>query len=462
MSGKPNLFENLWKLHTIEQLDDNNYLLAIDRCYLHDLSGPSALGMLTKADIQPIRNTAIFAISDHTLSSKPGRKVSDSPISAKLVPLFTEGCSKLGIRMFGLEDERQGIVHVTGPELGLSLPGMTIVCGDSHTCTHGALGALSWGVGSSELYHVLATQSLLIKRPKTMRIELTGIPGRTIEPMDIILYIIAQYGVNYGIGYAIEYTGEVIRHMEMEQRMTLCNLTVELGSEYGLISPDEKTLNYIHGREYSPISKNMQALKTHCSEIASVTDSVFDKTIKVDVSKIGRQVSWGITPAHTIQVSGTVPSSANSDSKIDPCSLEEAYSYMDLTAGQKIEGTQIQQVFIGSCSNGRISNIKQVAEMVEGKKVAKGVTAWVVPGSQQVKREAEALGLDKIIIDAGFVWGEPCCSLCGGCNGERVAKGHRCVSTTNRNFIGRQGPGARTHLASPYTAVMAALSGIIQ
>lgn len=457
-----NLFENLWELHTVERLDDNNYLLAVDRCYLHDLSGPSAMLMLLKAGKRPMSRTNVFAIPDHTLSTKPGRTRRDSSVSAKLLPLFSLGSCVLGLHRFGLKDPRQGIVHVVGPETGLSLPGMTIVCGDSHTCTHGALGALAWGVGSSELYHVLATQCLIVKKPKTMRIELVGKLRENVGPMDVILYVIATRGVDFGIGYAVEYTGEVILSMDMEQRMTLCNLTVELGSEYGLISPDEQTFDYIKGREYAPRGAQMEKLIAHCRGIASTPDSTFDRSVTIDVSSIGRQVSWGITPAHTVCVDDTVPSPDPSMREKDRRSFEEAYGYMALAAGQPIKGMPVQQVFIGSCSNGRLSNIKQVAELVRGGHVADGVTAWVVPGSQQVKREAEKLGIDEAIRSAGFLWGESCCSLCGGCNGERVPAGHRCVSTTNRNFIGRQGPGARTHLASPYTAVMAALSGKIE
>ena len=456
------LFEKLWVMHVIKQIDDSNALVAIDRCYLHDLSGPSAMLMLIKARRRPMVKQKNFAIPDHTLSSKPGRTVKDSPISRKLYPLFSFGSKLLGIKLFGINDPRQGIVHVVGPESGLSLPGMTIVCGDSHTCTHGAMGALSWGVGTSELYHVLATQTLKVKKPKTMQIELTGMAKENVGPMDIILHIIAKHGVDFGLGYAIEYTGPVIRAMDMEARMTLCNLTVELGSEYGLIAPDEKTLTYIEGREFSPKGAKLEALKKHCAEIATSADAVFDKSINVDVGNIGRQLSWGITPAHTISVDGAVPAILPDLAEKDSRSYEEAYNYMDLQAGQNIAGTAIRRVFIGSCSNGRISNIREVAALAKGKRVATSVEAWVIPGSQAVKRQAESEGLDKILQDSGFIWGEPCCSLCGGCNGEKIPSGQRCVSTTNRNFIGRQGAGARTHLASPYTAVQAALSGQIQ
>jgi 3-isopropylmalate/(R)-2-methylmalate dehydratase large subunit len=449
-------------LHTVDRIDEDHYLIHIDRCYLHDLSGPSAMLKMLKAFRRPMSRASDFAIPDHTLSTKPGRTQKDSAISAKLMPLFKAGCTLLGIRMFGLKDKRQGIVHVVGPESGLSLPGMTIVCGDSHTCTHGALGALAWGVGTTELYHVLATQCIVLKKPKTLKIGLVGKLDEHIGPMDVILNVISAMGVDFGIGYAVEYTGEAILNMDMEQRMTLCNLTVELGSEYALISPDEKTIEYIKGREFAPKGEKKDALIAHCREIASAADSRFDKSVSLDVSGIGRQISWGITPAHTISVDGVIPKADGAINEKTRRSFEKAYEYMDVKAGQPIMGTKIEQVFIGSCSNGRLSNIQQVAELVSGKHVAEGVTAWVVPGSQKVKGEAERLGLDVIIKNAGFLWGEPCCSLCGGCNGEHVPSGQRCVSTTNRNFIGRQGPGARTHLASPYTAVMAALSGTIE
>jgi 3-isopropylmalate/(R)-2-methylmalate dehydratase large subunit len=456
------LFENLWALHTISKVDDDNYLLAIDRCYLHDLSGTQAMFMLLKNRRRAMNRRRCIAIPDHSLSSKPGRTKNDSPISKKLMPLFSLGCTLFGIKQLGLKDPRQGIVHVVGPETGLSLPGMTIVCGDSHTCTHGAMGALSWGVGSSELYHVLATQTLQVKKPKTMNIVLTGVLKEHVGPMDVILYVIAKHGVDCGIGYAVEYSGSVISAFDMEQRLTLCNLTVELGSEYGLISPDEKTIAYSVQGEFAPKGASLERLKAHCASIATKPGSVFDTTIVVDVSTLERQVSWGITPAHTIGVTEKIPSLETLSADKERLSHTEAFSYMDVTPGAPIGGTRIQQVFIGSCSNGRLSNLREVAALVEGKRVAEGVIAWVVPGSQQVKKAAEAEGLHSIITGAGFLWGEPCCSLCGGCNGEKVPNGHRCVSTTNRNFIGRQGPGSRTHLASPYTAVKAALSGRIE
>lgn len=458
MDKRP-LFQKLWDLHTIRDMGEGNYLIAIDRCFLHDLSGPAALGMLQKSQRMAWDPGRVFATPDHLILSSPGRTEEMSPLSAKSMPMFRMGCKGYRIPLFDMTSPEQGIVHVVGPEQGLSLPGMTIVCGDSHTCTHGALGALAWGVGTSELYHVLATQTLMVKKPKAMFIELSGQLADDVGPMDVMLHLISKLGVDFGIGYAVEYGGELIRSMEMEDRMTLCNLTVEMGSEYALISPDEKTMAYVKGRPYAPAGENWEAFENHARSLASSAESEFDKCIQIDVSGIKRYVSWGITPAHSVGIDEAVP---GTDGLGDACSYNEAYHYMDVEPGQPLKGLPIDRVFIGSCSNGRLTNIRRVAELVKDKHVAEGVEAWVVPGSQPVKRAAEAEGLDVILKSAGFIWGEPSCSLCGGCNGERVAPGKRCVSTTNRNFIGRQGPGARTHLASPITAAMAALSGRLE
>jgi 3-isopropylmalate/(R)-2-methylmalate dehydratase large subunit len=455
------LFEKIWNLHIVEQLDGEDYLLAVDRCFLHDLSGPGALRSLVQNGLAPYDKNRVIAVPDHTVSAKPCRTEEDSPISRQLLPPFRAMCAKYGITLFDLTSEYQGIVHVIGPELGLSLPGMTIVCGDSHTCTHGALGALAWGIGTSELYHVLATQTVVLSKPKTMRVAIEGKPAGGTGPMDIILHVISKLGTDFANGYAVEYTGEVIRGFGMEDRMTICNLSVEFGSEYGLISPDEKTIAYIKDRPCSPTGAMLVSLAAHCREIASTCDSVYDRDITIDVTGIERQVSWGITPAQTIGINEHIPAENLAESPKGKMSFSQAYDYMAVRPGAKVAGLKVDKVFIGACANGRLSNIREVAALVEGKKVAPGVDAWVVPGSQQVKKETEKLGLDKIIKEAGFVWGEPACSLCGGSNGEKLQSGQRSVSTTNRNFIGRQGPGARTHLASPRTAALSALSGVI-
>lgn len=456
-----NFFENIWEQHVIEKIDDENYLMAIDRCYIHDLSGPGVFRMVQNSGLPVYDPSRICGIPDHTLSAKPGRTIQDSFVSKMLMPPFCSACKEYGITLFDLGDERQGIVHVVGPEQGLSLPGMTIVCGDSHTCTHGAMGALAWGVGSTELYHVLTTQTLMVKKPRTMEVRLEGTLPDDVDAMDVILYVISRLGTDFAIGHAVEYTGSVIRNMDMEDRLTVCNLSVEFGSEYGFISPDEKTIEYIRERSGTPEGEKLEKLIDYCREIASTPDSTYDKSITIDVTGITRQVSWGVSPMHTISIDGVIPSEADANTESERQGYSEACRYMGLEPGQRLRGVKIDKVFIGACSNGRLSNIRRVAELVKGKKVAGHVDAWVVPGSCQVKKEAEALGLDRILKDAGFVWGEPGCSLCSGSNGEKLEPGQRSVSTTNRNFIGRQGPGARTHLAGPATAALSALKGEI-
>jgi 3-isopropylmalate/(R)-2-methylmalate dehydratase large subunit len=459
--SRPCLFEKIWDLHVIEQLDAEDYLLAIDRCFLHDLSGPGALRALLQNNLRPYDRDRVTAVPDHTISAKPRRTVDDSPISRQIMPQFQELCAQFAIPLFDVGSPSQGIVHVIGPELGLSLPGMTLVCGDSHTCTHGALGALAWGVGSSELYHAMATQTLILNKPKTMKVMIEGNPDESIDPMDVILYIISRLKTDFANGYAVEYSGTFVRNLDMEGRMTICNLSVEFGSEYGLISPDEKTIAYIGGREYAPRGEKLEALIRHCREIASTPDSVYHKEYTLDISAIKRQVSWGITPAHTIGVGEKIPVEEDAADEKEQLGFRQAFSYMGLHPGSTVTGLKLDKVFIGSCSNGRLSNIRRVAALVEGRKVAPHVDAWVVPGSMEVKKEAEKLGLDRIIREAGFIWGEPACSLCGGSNGEKLRPGQRSLSTTNRNFIGRQGPGVRTHLASPATAALSAIRGEI-
>ncbi len=453
------LFEKIWDLHVVEHLDKDSDLLHVDRCYGHDLSGTMAYRMMKKQGYQPLHPELAVSIPDHTLASCPGRGEDSSPVSRAYMPSFRKLSEELGIPMFDLDDTRQGVVHVVGPETGLSLPGMTVICGDSHTCTHGAMGAMAWGVGTSELYHGLATQTIAVRRPKGMRICLEGAMNPTVEAMDIILYLISRFGAGFGTGYAIEYAGSTVLAMEMEERMTICNLTVELGSEYAVIAPDEKTFSYLEGREFTPKGLLFDQLKSHAGELLTDADAVFDQEITVDVSLVKPQISWGVSPEQTIGVQEHIPQKPE---KGKEDAYQKALAYMELAPGDKLTGLLIQRVFIGSCSNGRLSNLKRVAEIVEGGHVAEGVEAWIVPGSAKVKSQAEELGLHKIFRDAGFLWGEPGCSLCGGCNGEQVKPGDRCVSTTNRNFIGRQGPGARTHLASPSTAALAAIAGRIQ
>lgn len=452
------IFEKIWDIHVIEHLPDGNDLLHIDRCYAHDLSGTMAYRMMKKQGYKPLNPALTISVPDHTLASKAGRTSDDTPISRSFIPAFEMLSKEMGIRMFGLNDPRQGVVHVVGPETGVSLPGLTAVCGDSHTCTHGALGMMAWGIGVSELYHVVTTQSILARKPKLMRIRLEGTRSPDVAAMDVILFLIARNGAGFCTGYAVEFAGPAIAKMEIEERMTICNLTVEMGSEYAIMNPDDKTFAYIEGREFAPRGQMMEQLVRHARQLCTDEDAVFDLDITIDIATVRPQISWGISPEQTIGIEETIP---GMDVVAQDESLKKALAYMGFEPGQRLLGIPIQRVFIGSCSNGRLSNLLQVAEVVAGKHVAAGVEAWIVPGSQPVKCEAERLGLDRIFRTAGFLWGEPGCSLCGGCNGERVEPLHRCVSTTNRNFIGRQGPQSRTHLASPVTAALAALHGRI-
>ena len=452
------IFEKIWDAHVVEHLEDGSDLLHIDRCYGHDLSGTMAYRMMKKNGYKPFHPALTVSIPDHTLASCPGRTIASSPVSEAYMPAFRQLSEEMGIRMFDLGDPRQGVVHVVGPETGLSLPGITAVCGDSHTCTHGAMGAMTWGVGTSELYHAVTTQTVVARKPKLMRLQLEGTPGPAVEAMDIILYLIARFGAGFGAGYAVEYSGGAIGEMEIEDRMTICNLTVEMGSEYAIIAPDDKTLTYLDGREFTPKGELFQKLKEYAKTLKTDEGAEFDVDMTVDISRVTPQISWGMSPEQTISLTGCIPA-APVHGKED--AFRKALDYMNFQSGTSMLGLPVQRVFIGSCSNGRLSNLQRVAQVVQGKHVAIGVEAWIVPGSMEVKRQAETLGLHQVFQEAGFLWGEPGCSLCGGCNGERVAPGHRCVSTTNRNFMGRQGPKSRTHLASPTTAAMAAITGAI-
>lgn len=458
---KKTMFDKIWDSHVIEHIEENTYLLAIDRIYLHDLCGAFSFQMLDDNGYGIRRPETVIASPDHTLASRYDRTGEDNAESRSLLPRLRRGCEKYGVELFDLNDERQGIIHIIGPEQGRSLPGMTLLCGDSHTCTHGAIGALAMGVGTSEVYHSLATSCLMVKRPKTMKIYIHGQRGTDVGPMDIILHIIAKHGVARGAGYAVEYCGPVIEQMTMDERFTLCNLTIEMGAEYGIIAPDQTTIDYFTGRPEAPTGEMLEKLLDYCQEIQTDADAVFDDSIEVDVTGLGRQVTWGVNPSHTIGVNDVVPAVPENASEKTRLDYQKGYDYMGYQAGMPINELKIQNVFIGACSNGRLSHLKAAAAVVEGKKVADGVDALVVPGSEEVKKQAEKLGLDKIFKDAGFRWGAPGCSMCVGSNGEFVASGNHCVSTTNRNFIGRQGRGARTHLASPVTAAISAIRGTI-
>ena len=455
------LFQKLWDTHVIEDLGDGLALLHIDRHLLHDLGGPRALKRIDDQGLNCLHPELTFAIADHGVATDPDRNDNSNPNSARLLPEFRRYCKKYGITLFDLTDSRQGIVHVVAPEQGISLPGASVVCGDSHTCTQGALGALAWGIGSTEVSQVLATQALVIEQPPTMRIEFTGKLGHGVSAKDMVLYLIGREGADGGAGHALEFAGDAVEALSMEGRMTLCNLAIEFGARFGLVAPDDKTFDFIKSGAFAPKGEQWEAAVAAWRQLKSDKGALYDRVIQVDATAIAPQITWGTSPAHVVDVTGTVP---DPKGVTDPSLRESLYGaldYMDLRPGTALEGIPVQVVFIGSCTNSRISDLRAAAEIARGGRVASNVRALVVPGSGTVKQQAEAEGLDVIFKQAGFEWREPGCSMCMSMNGDLVPAGSRCVSTSNRNFVGRQGPGARTHLASPAMAAAAAINGCI-
>jgi 3-isopropylmalate/(R)-2-methylmalate dehydratase large subunit len=454
------LLAKIWDQHVIARISEDTDLLHVDRHLLHDLGGARGLLDLRNRNLSVHNPELTFATPDHAISTARGREGTSTTGQELLEGLRVE-TSASGIAMFDIDEPGQGIVHVIGPELGLSLPGCLIVCGDSHTCTHGGLGALAFGIGSSELTHVLATQALIQRRPKTMRVKFEGRMSLGVTPKDLILALIGHIGAAGGTGYAVEYAGSAIRDMEIEGRLTVCNLSIELGAKMGMVAPDDKTFEFIRGRRYAPKGAMWERAVEAWRTLPSDAHAVFDQEVTIDVETIIPQVTWGISPEHVVGVDGHIPNPAEISDPARRAALETAIDYMGLKPGAPIVGTPVDWVFIGSCTNSRLSDLRAAAEIVRGRKVASGVRAWVVPGSETVKREAVAEGLDKLFTEAGFEWREPGCSMCLAANGEVVSPGQRSVSTSNRNFIGRQGPRARTHLASPARAAAAAISGAI-
>ncbi len=454
------LFDKIWDAHVIQALDDDWALLHIDRHLVHDLSGPPALAELTDRRL-PIRNPSLtFATPDHLVSSAPTRRAEPIDSTSKWGGLRA-AVLDAGVQVFDVDSTHQGIVHVMGPELGLVLPGLTLVCSDSHTCTNGALGAVAFGVGSSQSAQVLAAQVLRLQRPTSMRIRIEGTLGRGVTAKDVALHLIATLGAAAGVGRAIEYAGSTVRAMTIEQRLTLCNLSVELGARTGINAPDATTLAWLQGRPYAPTGELWNQAVASWADLVTDDDATFDVDVEVDATAIVPMVTWGTSPEHGVGIDGVVPDprSAHSDSQRDAWSA--ARDYMGLQPGQSLMGLPVDWVFIGSCANSRLSDLREAADVVKGRHVASNVTAWVVPGSEQVRAEAEAEGLDRIFTEAGFQWRTPGCSMCVAANGDRVPPGARCVSTSNRNFVGRQGPNARTHLASPATAAASAIAGAL-
>jgi 3-isopropylmalate/(R)-2-methylmalate dehydratase large subunit len=454
------MLTKIWDQHVIARLSEDTDLLHIDRHLLHDLGGSRGLLDIKGRGLAVHNPELTFATPDHAISTAHGRAGTIKVGQELLAALRTETAAS-HIKMFDVDEPGQGIVHVIGPELGLSLPGCLIVCGDSHTCTHGGLGALAFGIGSSELAHVLATQALIQRRPRTMRVRFEGKLPLGVTAKDMILALIGHIGAAGGTGHAVEYAGSAIRELPVEGRLTICNLSIELGAKMGMVAPDEKTFEFLKGRPYAPDGEIWEMAVKAWRELPSDKDAVFDKEVLIDVTKIIPQVTWGTSPEHVVGVDGRIPDPSTIDDPARRAAVETALDYMGLKGGALIAGTPVDWVFIGSCTNSRLSDLRAAAKVARGRKVAAGVRAWIVPGSENVKRDAVAEGLDKVFIEAGFEWREPGCSMCLAANGETVAPGQRSVSTSNRNFVGRQGPRARTHLASPASAAAAAIAGVI-
>jgi 3-isopropylmalate/(R)-2-methylmalate dehydratase large subunit len=451
------LFEKVWDPHVVLEQEGEPALLYVDLHLVHEVTSAQAFEGLRLTGRTVRRPELTIATMDHNVPTLPG-PVTDPMAKAQLDAL-SANTKEFGIRLYGTGSGHEGIVHVIGPELGLTQPGKTIVCGDSHTSTHGAFGALAIPIGTSEVEHVLATQTLQQRRPKTMLLEFVGALPSGLTAKDLILGAIGRVGVDGGVGYVVEYAGEAIRALSMEQRMTVCNMSIEWGARAGLIAPDETTFAYLEGREFAPSGADWEAAVEDWRSLASDPDAEYDRHVVVDLAQLVPQVTWGTNPGMVVPVTGSVPDPASFDDAGDRIAAERALEYMDLRPGQRIEEIRIDRVFIGSCTNSRIEDLRAAAAIVEGRKVDPRVTALVVPGSAQVRRQAEEEGLDQVFLDAGFEWRLAGCSMCLGMNPDVLAPGERCASTSNRNFEGRQGRGGRTHLVSPQMAAAAALYG---
>lgn len=443
------LFDKLWDRHVVHGEEGAPQLLYIDLHLIHEVTSPQAFAGIREAGRTLRHPERTFATMDHNTPTVDIYNFTDL-VAKKQIDTLRENCQEFGVRLCDNGSDHQGIVHMVGPETGLTQPGKTIVCGDSHTATHGAFGALSFGIGTSEVEHVFATQTLWQNKPKNMGIKITGQLPKGVYAKDIILALIAKYGTDFGVGYGAEFYGEAIQSLSMEERMTICNMAIEGGAKIGLIAPDDKTFDYVAGREYAP--KNMAAAVQDWKELYTDDDAAYDKELTLDVSELVPFVTWGTNPEMGVPFDGTFPEITSPD-------LQKAYDYMDLKPGQTPADIPVGYVFIGSCTNGRLSDLKEAAKIVQGKKVHDSVTAIVVPGSRPVRKAAEEIGLDKIFKEAGFEWREPGCSMCLGMNPDRVPAGVHCASTSNRNFQGRQGKDARTHLCSPVMAALAAIHG---
>jgi len=455
------LFDKIWDAHVVDQMGDGTCVLYIDRHLVHEVTSPQAFEGLRLAGRGVRRVDATIAVADHNVPTEDRSHGIAEPESRLQVDTLEKNVADFGVPYFPVTDARQGIVHIIGPEQGISLPGMTIVCGDSHTSTHGALGALAFGIGTSEVEHVLATQTLLQKPAKNMLVRVDGVLPAGVTAKDLILAIIGKIGTAGGNGHVIEYAGEAIRGLDMAGRMTVCNMSIEAGARAGLIAPDAVTFEYVRGRPYAPKGADFEKAVEYWSSLPSDDGAVYDKTVVLDAESIVPQVTWGTSPEAVAPIDGVVPDPEAEADEARRAQLQQMLKYMGLHAGQKLAGLPVDVVFIGSCTNARIEDLRAAADVARGRHVAAGVRALVVPGSGLVKRQAEDEGLDLVFRDAGFEWREAGCSMCLGMNPDKLTPGQRCASTSNRNFEGRQGPGGRTHLLSPAMAAAAAVTGVL-
>ncbi len=452
------IIEKIWDDHVVTE-DQGTVLLYIDRQLVHEVTSPQAFEGLRMAGRKVRRPDLTFAVPDHNVPTTDRSHGISDPVSALQVNTLEKNTQEFGVTYFSMNDPRQGIVHVIAPEQGITLPGLTIVCGDSHTATHGAFGALAFGIGTSEVEHVLATQTLPQTRPKTMEIRIEGTPAPGVTPKDMILAVIGQIGTAGGTGHVLEFTGEAVRSLTMEGRMTLCNMAIEAGARAGLVAPDEVTFAYLKGRPYAPKGELWERAVAYWKSLPTDPDATYDRTVTVDASRLSPQVTWGTNPGQVTGVDGRVPDPEQITDPVERESARKALAYMGPTPGMRITDIPVTRIFIGSCTNGRIEDLRAAAAIVKGRKVANGVSAMVVPGSGLVRLQAERENLHRIFIEAGLEWREPGCSMCLGMNPDQLSPFERCASTSNRNFEGRQGKNGRTHLVSPEMAAAAAIAG---
>lgn len=460
MNKAKTLYDKLWDDHIVRTEKDGTALLYIDRHLVHEVTSPQAFEGLRLAGRKLWRSSSVLAVPDHNVPTTDRSLGIQDPVAKLQVETLDSNCKAFGLTEFDMSDQRQGIVHVIGPEQGATLPGMTVVCGDSHTSTHGAFGALAFGIGTSEVEHVLATQCLVQKKSKNMLVSIDGNVHAGVTAKDIVLAVIGKIGTAGGTGYAIEFGGDAIRALSMEGRMTVCNMAIEAGARAGMVAVDQTTIDYVKGRPYSPEGETLQQAEAYWSTLHSDEGAYFDKVVRLNADEIKPQVTWGTSPEMVVAVDSVVPDPDDVSDRVKADGMRKALAYMGLEAGTAITEIAVDKVFIGSCTNSRIEDLREAARVAQGKKVAANVKlAMVVPGSGLVKKQAEEEGLDKIFIDAGFEWREPGCSMCLAMNADRLEPGERCASTSNRNFEGRQGQGGRTHLVSPAMAAAAAVHG---